>query len=128
MSQKASSGTRALPFVDALLLLLVWLNKPLADADEAAIHEAALQQVVDGFEQERPALVGQAAFPLAVLLAWRQTSESAPPARLLPRQKYKYRLPVCAVALKQAHLAQFRLINALLYVNASALTNAATFG
>lgn len=69
---------QALPFVDALLLLLVWLNKPLADADEAAIHEASLQQVVDGFEQERPALVGQAALPLAVLLAWRQTSESAP--------------------------------------------------
>lgn len=62
-------GKQDLPFVDDLFLLLVWLDKPLADADEAAVHEAALQQVVDGFEQERPALVGQAAFPLAVLLA-----------------------------------------------------------
>lgn len=128
MAQKASTGTQALPFVDALLLLLVWLNKPLADADEAAIHEAALQQVVDGFEQERPALVGQAAFPLAVLLAWRKTSESALSSETLTRQKYKYRLCVCAVALKQDHLVQFRIINALLCVNASALTNAITAG
>lgn len=62
-------AVRDAPFVDDLLLLLVWLDKPLADANEAAVHEAALQQVVDGFEQERPALVGQAALPLAVLLA-----------------------------------------------------------
>lgn len=68
-SKISSTGKQDLPFIDGLLLLLVWLNKPLADADEAAIHEAALQQVVDGFEQKRPALIGQAAFPLAVLLA-----------------------------------------------------------
>lgn len=48
----------SVPFVNGLLLLLVWLNEPLADANEATVHEAALQQVVDGFEQERPTLVG----------------------------------------------------------------------
>lgn len=68
-SKEASAGKQDIPFVDGLLLLLVWLNKPLADSDEAAVHKAALEQVVDGFEQERPALVRQAAFPLTVLLA-----------------------------------------------------------
>lgn len=61
-----------IPLIDGLLLLLVWLDEPLADADEAAVHEAALQQVVDGLEQERPTLVGQAALPLAILLTWKQ--------------------------------------------------------
>lgn len=49
---------------------MIWLDKPLADADEAAVHEAALQQVVDGLEEERSTLVGQAALPLTVLLTW----------------------------------------------------------
>lgn len=57
-----------IPLIDGLLLLLVWLDEPLADADEAAVHEATLQQVVDGLEQERSTLVGQAALPLAILL------------------------------------------------------------
>lgn len=61
-------GGGTLPLVDGLLVLLIWLDKPLADADEAAVHEAALQQVVDGLEQERSTLVGEAALPLAVLL------------------------------------------------------------
>lgn len=61
-------GGGTLPLVDGLLVLLIWLDKPLADADEATVHEAALQQVVDGLEQERPTLVGEAALPLAVLL------------------------------------------------------------
>lgn len=60
---------RDAPLVDGLLILLIWLDEPLADADEAAVHEAALQQVVDGLEEERPTLVGKAALPLAVLLA-----------------------------------------------------------
>lgn len=62
-------GERDAPLVDGLLILLIWLDEPLADADEAAVHEAALQQVVDGLEQERPTFVGKAALPLAVLLA-----------------------------------------------------------
>lgn len=57
-----------LPLIDGLLILLIWLDKPLADADEAAVHEAALQQVVDGLEQKRSTLVGEAALPLAILL------------------------------------------------------------
>lgn len=56
------------PFVDGLLLLLIWLDKPLADANKVPVHEAALQQVVDGLEQECSTLVGQAALPLAILL------------------------------------------------------------
>lgn len=59
-----------IPFINGLLILLIWLDKPLADADEATVHEAALQQVVDGLEEERSTLVGQAALPLAVLLTW----------------------------------------------------------
>lgn len=59
------------PFINGLLFLLVWLNEPLADADKATVHETALQEVVDGLEQERSALVGQAALPLAVLLTWK---------------------------------------------------------
>lgn len=60
--------THVIPFINGLLLLLVWLNKPLADADKATVHETALQQVVDGFEQERSTLVGQATLPLTILL------------------------------------------------------------
>ena len=57
------------PLVDGLLVLLVGLDEPLAEAHEAAVHQAALQQVVDGFEQERAALVRQAALPHAVILS-----------------------------------------------------------
>lgn len=57
-----------IPFINGLLLLLVRLDKPLADANKAAVHETALQKVVDGFEQERSTLVGQATLPLAILL------------------------------------------------------------
>lgn len=56
------------PLVNALLILLVWFHKPPADADKAAVHEASLQKVVDGFEQECSTLVRQAALPLAILL------------------------------------------------------------
>lgn len=65
----ATREQERLPFVDDFLILLIGLHKPLADAYETAVHEAALQQVVDGFEQERATLIRQAAFPLAVLLA-----------------------------------------------------------
>ena len=64
------------PFVDGFLVLLVGLHEPLPDADKAPVHEAALQQVVDGFEQERATLVRQAALPLAVLLACGRHKES----------------------------------------------------
>ena len=64
------------PLVDGLLVLLVGLHEPLPDAHKAAVHEAALQQVVDGFEQERATLVRQAALPLAVLLACGRHRES----------------------------------------------------
>lgn len=57
-----------IPFVNGLLLLLVWLYKPLANTDKAAVHETSLQQVVDGFKQKRPTLVGEAALPLTILL------------------------------------------------------------
>lgn len=67
-------GKENIPFVDDLLLLLVWLNEPLADANEATVHETALQQVVNGFEEERPTLIGQAAVPLAILLTLKQTN------------------------------------------------------
>ncbi len=65
-------GEQDTPFIDGLLPLLVWLHKPLANADEATVHETALQQVVDGFEQERSTLVGQATLPLTVLLTCKQ--------------------------------------------------------
>lgn len=58
------------PLIDGLLILLIWLDEPLANTDKTAVHEAALQEVVDGLEQKRPTLVGKAALPLAILLAW----------------------------------------------------------
>ena len=60
------------PFVDGLLVLLVGFDKPLPDPNEAAIHEAALQQVVDGFEQQRATLVGKPVLPQPNILAWGQ--------------------------------------------------------
>lgn len=96
-SKSSSTGKQDAPFVDDLLLLLVWLDKPLADADEAAVHEAALQQVVNGFEQECPALIGQAAFPLAILLTWKDTQISAS-STTLPNVSEQYerqwRIPI----------------------------------
>lgn len=44
------TSSASLPLVDGLLIFLVGFDEPLADANKAAIHEAALQQVVDGFE------------------------------------------------------------------------------
>lgn len=61
-----------IPLIYGLFLLLVWLDEPLANADKSTVHETALQQVVDGLEEERPTLVGQAALPLAILFTWRQ--------------------------------------------------------
>lgn len=46
-----------IPLVDRLLILLIRLHKPFANANKAAIHEAALQQVVDGFEQQRATFI-----------------------------------------------------------------------
>lgn len=57
-----------IPFIKGLPFLLVWLNKPLPNADKATVHETALQQVVDGLEQECSTLVGQATLPLTILL------------------------------------------------------------
>lgn len=59
---RRASGAN-IPLVDGLLILLIRFDKPLADANEAAIHEAALQQVVDGFEQQRATFVGKAVLP-----------------------------------------------------------------
>lgn len=56
------------PLVIGLLVFLVGLHKPLADADEAAVHEAALQQVVDGFEEQRATFIRQAVVPHAIVL------------------------------------------------------------
>lgn len=64
----AERAVQDVPLVDGLLILLVGLDKPLADANEAAIHEAALQQVVDGFEQQRATFVGKAVLPEPVIL------------------------------------------------------------
>ncbi len=61
-------ATSLLPFVDRLLILLVGFDEPLADTNEGPVHEAALQQVMDGFEEQRSALVGQAAIPRTVLI------------------------------------------------------------
>ncbi len=57
-----------LPFVDRLLILLVGFDKPLANTNEGSVHEAALQQVMDGFEEQRSALVGQATIPRTILI------------------------------------------------------------
>lgn len=62
----------SVPLVDGLLILLVGLDKPLANANEAAIHEAALQQVVDGFKQQSATLVGKAILPQPVVLGWKE--------------------------------------------------------
>lgn len=66
------------PFVDGLLILLVRLDEPLADANEAAIHEAALQQVVDGFEQQCATLVGKSVLPQPVVLGWTRREGGEP--------------------------------------------------
>lgn len=71
--QLSRASSADLPPVDGLLVLLVGLHKPFADADEAAIHEAALQQVVDGFEEQRATLVGEAVLPEPVVFGWRET-------------------------------------------------------
>lgn len=68
---------------------MVWLDEPLADANEATVHEAALQQVVNGFEEERPALVGQAALPLAILLAWNKDTALSHESNKVPNVKRK---------------------------------------
>lgn len=68
----AEPSSADLPPVDGLLVLLVGLHEPFADADEAAIHEAALQQVVDGFEEQRATLVGEAVLPEPVVFGWRE--------------------------------------------------------
>ena len=56
------------PLVDGLLVLLVGLDEPAADAHEAAVDQAALQQVVHGLEEQRAALVRQAVLPHALVL------------------------------------------------------------
>lgn len=58
----------ALPLVDGLLIFLIGLDKPLADAHKAAVHEAAFQQVVDGFEEQCATLVRQTTFPHTVFI------------------------------------------------------------
>lgn len=57
-----------LPLVDGLLVFLVGFDKPLADAHKAAVHEAALQQVVDGFEEQCTALIRQTTFPHTIFI------------------------------------------------------------
>lgn len=69
--QSSVCTTSLLPFVDGLLILLVGFDKPLADTNKGSVHEAALQQVMDGFEEQRSALVGQAALPRTVLITLR---------------------------------------------------------
>lgn len=69
-----TSGTNV-PLVDGLLILLVGLHEPLADANEAAVHEAALQQVVNGFEQQRATFIGKAVLPQPIILSWRGERE-----------------------------------------------------
>lgn len=58
ISYNFSRKKQDIPFINGLLLLLVWLDKPLANTNKAPVHEAALQQVVNGFEQERSTLIG----------------------------------------------------------------------
>lgn len=58
ISYNFSRKKQDIPFVNGLLLLLVWLDKPLANTNKAPVHEAALQQVVNGFEQESSTLIG----------------------------------------------------------------------
>lgn len=59
---------KVLPLVDGLFIFLVGFDKPLADTHKAAVHEAALQQVVDGFEEQCAALVCQTTFPHTVFI------------------------------------------------------------
>lgn len=68
ISRLSDISKQNLPFINDLLLLLVWLNKPLANANKATVHETTFQQVVNGFKQECSTLIGQAAFPLTILL------------------------------------------------------------
>lgn len=60
------------PLVDGLLILLVGFHKPFANANKAAIHEAPLQQVVDGFEQQRATLIGKAILPNPLVFSWNE--------------------------------------------------------
>lgn len=46
---------------------LARLHEPLAEADEVAGQETALDEVVEGLEEQGAALVGQARFPGALL-------------------------------------------------------------
>lgn len=67
--QRDRTSGAIVPLVDGLLILLVGFDEPLSDANEAAIHEAALQQVVDGFEQQRATLIGKAVLPQPIILS-----------------------------------------------------------
>lgn len=72
VSQNRRGDRATVPLVDGLLILLVRFDEPLADANEAAVHEAALQQVVDGFEQKGAAFVGKAVLPQTIILSWKK--------------------------------------------------------
>ena len=58
--------------VVVLLRTLVRLNEPFSQPDEVAREQTSLDQVVQGFEQQRPALVGQAALPRALFAVWKK--------------------------------------------------------
>lgn len=70
MPNNSATKKQDIPFINGLFLLLVWLDKPLAYTNKAPVHETTLQQVVNGFEQKRSTLIGQATFPLAILFTW----------------------------------------------------------
>lgn len=50
------------------------LHEPLAQTDEVAGQEAALDEVVEGLEEERAALVGQSRLPGALLAICKRRS------------------------------------------------------
>lgn len=58
-----------LPLVNGLLVLFVGFDEPFSDAYETAVHQTALQQVVNGLEEKSSTFVGQTAFPHTVILA-----------------------------------------------------------
>lgn len=59
---------RLLPFVDGFLILLIGLHEPFPDAHEVPVHQTPLQQVVNSFEEQSAALIGQPVLPNPILL------------------------------------------------------------
>lgn len=58
-----------IPLVNRLLVLLVGFHKPFPNANKTAIHEAAFQQVMDGFKQQCTTFIGETILPKPIIFS-----------------------------------------------------------